>query len=359
MVEKKVEINGKLIGGENPPFIIAEAGVNHNGDINLAKKLIDAAVNAKADAIKFQTFTSKNVVTKTAGMCSYQVENTGKSESQLEMIKKFELSFTDFKILKDYCDEKGIIFLSTPHSPDAVDFLDSLVPLFKVGSGDLTNLSLLEVIACKKKPIILSTGMANLSEIKEAIKTIKENGTDDIILLQCTTNYPCGLDEVNLRVMETFRKNFEDLIIGYSDHSINQEVIKLANKYGAKVIEFHFTLDKALSGPDHQASFNPEEMLEIISTIHYKNCSTNIDEELVLGSFEKIPSQIELEIASVVRKSIIANTYIPAGTVITRNMLIIKRPGTGMLPKQLNEVIGKQTNQDIPPDALISIGMIQ
>ena len=341
---KKIRIKNKLIGEGSPCFVIAEAGVNHNGDLKLAKKLVTAAKQAGADAVKFQTFKAENLVSGSAKMADYQKKNIGKKESQLEMLKKLELSNSNFRELKKYCDEKKIIFLSTAHTEDAVDLLDPLIPVHKIGSGDLTNLPFLKKIAKKRKPIILSTGMAVLSEIKEAVEAIKKAGNSKVILLHCTTNYPCPLEEVNLRAMQAIKKEF-DLPVGYSDHTSGIMVSVMAAALGAVVIEKHFTLDRNLSGPDHRASLEPDDLKEMVKEIR------NI--EKVLGSATKKPSKSEEKIKKVVRKSIIARTDILKNTKITKEMLIIKRPGTGILPKHLNKVVGRIVKKEIKQDELI------
>jgi len=261
------------------------------------------------------------------------------------MLKRLELSFNDFRELKKYCDKKKIIFLSTPHSEDAIDFLESLVPAYKIGSGDLTNLPFLKKVAKKKKPILLSTGMANLSEVKEAVSTIKKQGNNKIILLHCTTNYPCPFEEVNLRAMLTLKKEFK-LPVGYSDHTLGIMVPIMAVAMGAKIIEKHFTLNKNLPGPDHKASLEPNELQEMVKVIR--------DVKKALGSDIKKPTKSEEKIKKFVRKSIIAKVDIPRDTKILRDMLIIKRPGTGIAPKFLNEVINKAAKKNIKKDQLIT-----
>ena len=343
-IVKIVKIRNRVIGEGHPLFIIAEAGVNHNGDVGLAKKLIDGAKEAGADAVKFQTFKAENVVTENAGMAKYQKRNTGKSQTQLGMIKKLELKYKDFIKLKKYCDKKKIIFLSTPHTEDAVDFLEPLVPAYKIGSGDLTNLPFLKKIAKKKKPIILSTGMATLAEVREAVKTIKKAGNNKIILLHCTTNYPCPLEEVNLRAMQTLKQEF-NLPVGYSDHTLGITISIMAVAMGANAIEKHFTLNRNLPGPDHKASLEPDELRNMVIAIR------NV--EKALGNGIKKLTKSEEEIKKVARKSIVAKVDIPAGTKITKEMLIIKRPGTGIEPRYLNKLIGKIAKKEIKKDTLI------
>jgi len=343
---KKIKIGNKIIREGNPCFIIAEAGVNHNGDIKLAKKLVDVAKEAGADAVKFQTFKAENVVTENAAMASYQKRNIKKKETQQEMLKEMELDYKDFIRLKKYCDKKKIIFLSTPHSEDAIDFLEDLVPAYKVGSGDLTNLPFLEKIAKKKKPIILSTGMATLSEVKEAVRTIKRAKNNKIILLHCTTNYPCSLEEVNLRAMLTLKKEF-NLPVGYSDHTLGILVPVMAVTMGARVLEKHFTLDKHLPGPDHKASLEPDELKEMIKAVR------NV--EKTLGNGIKKPTRSEEKIKKVARKSIVAKVDVPKGVKITKDMLDIKRPGTGIEPKYLKRIIGRKSKKNIKKDELIKL----
>ena len=358
----KIKINKKIISKKSPCFIIAEAGVNHNGNIKLAKKLIDTAKKAGVDAIKFQTFKSEDLVAEKAEMADYQKDNIKIKESQLEMLKKLELSEKDFRELKRYCDKKKIIFLSTPHTENAVDFLEPLVPVYKIGSGDLTNIPFLERIAKKRKPIILSTGMATLKEVKEAIKTIKKQKNNKIILLHCTTNYPTPLKEVNLMAIKTMMKEF-NVSIGYSDHTENINVSLAAVALGACVIEKHLTLDKNMSGPDHKASLEPKELKALVDGI--RTIEKRIKEESVedivkilnigeaLGSGIKVPNPSELEVAKVARKSIIAGQDIKKGTKIKKDMLVIKRPGIGIEPKYLNKIINKTVKKDIKKDNLI------
>lgn len=349
-----IKINGKEISEDKPCFIIAEAGVNHNGDINLAFKLIDAAVKAGADAVKFQTFKSENVVTKDVEMAEYQKKNIGGTESQFDMIKKLELPFEEFKELKSYCDKKGIIFLSTPHSSDAIDFLYPLVPTYKIGSGDLTNIPFLKKIAQKGKPIILSTGMSNIDEVKEAVNIIKKEGNDQIIVLHCTSNYPCDLKDVNLRAMNTIKDACPGVLVGYSDHTLGIDVMKLAAKYGAVIIEKHYTIDKNLPGPDHKASMDPKELKQAVNAIKNKDYDVVISEEVIMGSPEKKPTPNEEEISKLVRKSIVAKVNIPKGTILSKDMLIIKRPGIGIKPRYINKIIGKKSSKTIQKDSVLS-----
>jgi len=341
------------IGIDKPCFIIAEAGVNHNGDIKLAKRLVDAAVDAGSDAVKFQTFKSENVVTKYADMAKYQEKNTGEKELQLDMIKKFELSYDKFLILKKYCDDNGTIFLSTPHSLDAVDFLQDIVPFYKVSSGDLTNIPFLKKIAKKDKMLIISTGMATLDEVREAVRAIEDEKNRKIVLLHCTTSYPCPLKDVNLNAMKTMMREF-DYPVGYSDHTLGFDVSKLAVREGASVLEKHFTIDKDLKGPDHKASLGPNELKELVRLIRNKEFNVNENEDLIMGSYEKKPTKDEIEISKIVRKSIVAKIDISKGTIITEEMLAIKRPGIGIKPKYINKIIGNKAKRTIKQDTVLA-----
>ena len=322
--------------------IIAEAGVNHNGNLDLAYQLIDVAKDAGADAVKFQTFKAENVVSKLADKAEYQKRATGSDKSQLEMIKKLELSFGDFVKLKKYCDKKGIMFLSTPFDHQSIDFLYDLVDIYKIPSGEITNYPYLKHIAAKNKSIIMSTGMANLGEIEEAINTIREvNSKAKISLLHCTANYPTPYEEVNLKAMQTLAIAFK-LPVGYSDHTLGIEVPVAAVAMGANIIEKHFTLDKNLPGPDHKASLEPDELKEMVNAIR------NI--EKALGDGIKKPNISEIETMKVARRSLIATRDIRAEEIIKESDITIKRPGTGIPPKFKDIVIGMKLINDIRQD---------
>jgi len=296
-------------------FIIAEAGVNHNGSLDLAYQLIDVAKDAGADAVKFQTFKAENVVSKLADKAEYQKKTTGSDKSQLEMIKKLEISFEDFIKLKKYCDKKGIMFLSTPFDHQSIDFLHDLIDIYKIPSGEIINYPYLKHIASKNKPIIMSTGMANLGEVEEAINTIKKiNSKAKISLLHCTTNYPTPYEEVNLKAMQTLAAAFK-LPVGYSDHTLGIEVPIAAVAMGAKIIEKHFTLDKNLSGPDHKASLEPGELKEMVKAIR------NIEKSL--GDGIKKPNKSEIEIMKVARKSIVASKNIKKGEIFAKTNISV------------------------------------
>jgi len=343
---QKIQFGDRFIGREEPCFLIAEAGVNHNGDINLAKKLIDIAREAGADAVKFQTFKAEEIVTKTAEKAAYQKITTGAEESQFDMIKKLELSPDSFRELSGYAKEKGILFISSSSGRESVDLLDEIgVPLFKIGSGELTNSPMLGYIARKQKPIILSTGMSTLGEIEYALKIIRHEGVEEIILLQCVSCYPAKIEDMNLKAMETLRYKFK-LPVGLSDHSMGITVPVAAAALGACVIEKHFTLDKNLPGPDHRASLEPDELKQMIRAIR--------DVERAMGSGIKIPATEEEENKKVVRRSLVARVDIRVGAVITKDMLDIKRPGTGIEPQFRNALCGRRAAIDIPADTPIT-----
>ena len=341
---EKIKIGDRFIGEGAPTFIIAEAGVNHNGDIELAKKLIDVASESGADAVKFQTFKAEKVVAKDTPKAEYQTKNTGTNESQYEMIKELELTEDDFYELYKYSKNKNIMFLSTPFDFESADYLNELMPLFKISSTDLNNLPFLEYIAKKKKPMILSTGMGTLGEVEEAINTIKEAGNDDIILLHCITNYPTSFESLNLNAIKTLKEAFK-LPTGFSDHSLGIYAPISAVSLGAVVIEKHFTLDKNLPGPDHKASLSPEELKEMVSAIRLI--------EKALGNGIKRPTPEEEKIKKVARRSLVANVNIPKGATIKKEMVAIKRPGIGIEPKYLNEIIGRRVKRDVKKDEVL------
>ena len=332
----------------NKIFIIAEAGVNHNGDMELAKKLIDAAVEAKVDAIKFQTFKTELCISKNAKKAEYQVENTGNSkESQFEMVKKLELTSQNHCELISYCKEKNITFLSTPFDSDSIKLLHELrLSTFKIPSGEITNLPYLRQMGGLNKKIILSTGMANLGEVEAAIETLVKNGTkrENISLLHANTQYPTPMEDVNLKAMITLKNAF-GLEVGYSDHTLGIEVDIAAVAMGAKIIEKHFTLDKNMPGPDHKASLEPDELAAMVRSIR------NI--ELALGDGLKHFSKSESENIKIVRKSIVAKCDIKKGEIFSEQNICVKRPGDGISPMRWDEVIGQISQKDYKRDDLI------
>ena len=347
---RTVEIAGKPVGEGAPCFIVAEAGVNHNGKVSLAKKLIDVAKRAGADAVKFQVFKAETTATRTAEKAAYQKRETGKG-SQFEMLEKLELTGDEFKRLAAYAKKKNIIFLASAFDGESVELLDELgVPAFKIPSGEITNFPLLKQVARKGKPIIMSTGMSNLGEIEEALGVIRNEGTSDVVLLHCVSDYPAKIEETNLRVMETLMRVF-GLPVGLSDHTLGITVPIAAVALGAAVVEKHFTLDKALPGPDHKASLEPDGLGEMVNKIR--------EVEKALGSGEKKPTRSEEETKKVVRRSVVARIEIPAGAVIEEGMLDVKRPGTGIDPKYINKIIGKRAKKRIKPDELITFQKVR
>lgn len=328
-------------------YIIAEAGVNHNGQLDLALKLCDAAKEAGVDAVKFQTWKTENIVTAQARQATYQTENTGVEESQYDMLKKLELSYDHFRYIQDYCKKIGIDFLSTPDEEESLAFLVCLgLPLIKVGSGEVTNIPYLRKIGSQKKPVILSTGMSNLAQVATAYDTLLAAGAPSVALLHCTTNYPCPVDEVNLKAMCTLRDAFK-CQVGYSDHTMGTEVPVAAVALGAEIIEKHFTLDRTMEGPDHKASLEPAELKVMVQQIR------NI--EAALGDGIKRPNKSESENAKVVQKSILARRPIKKGEVLTGDMLVAKRAGAGISSVYWDVVVGTTAVRDYEIDEPIKL----
>ena len=328
-------------------FIIAEAGVNHNGSIELAKFLIDKAVEAGADAIKFQTFKSENLLTKDAKKAKYQKKTTGSEENQYTMIKRLELDYDGHKELIDYCHIRDIMFLSSPFDLESIDLLKDLgLKIFKIPSGEITNLPYLRKIGKLNKRVILSTGMATLGEVETAVNILRSYGTTDITLLHCNTEYPTPMEDVNLLAMNTMKEAFK-VEVGYSDHTLGIEVPIAAVALGAKVIEKHITLDKNMEGPDHRASLEPDELKQMVNAIR------NI--EKALGDGVKKPSNSEQKNKEIARKSIVAKTYIQKGEIFTENNITVKRPENGISPIKWDEVIGRVSSREFKEDELIEI----
>ncbi|MCD6068708.1 MAG: neuB [Bacteroidetes bacterium] len=334
---------------DNNVFIIAEAGVNHNGSMQMAKQLIDAAAEAKADAVKFQTFIAENVMSRYAVKAEYQKESTGGDESQLEMVKKLQLGFDDFIELKKYCEGKNIQFLSTPFDLVSVDFLKTLnMGLWKIPSGEITNLPYLTKIGGYKEKVIFSTGMSTLGDIENALGILIAAGTakENITVLHCNTEYPTPMKDVNLKAMLTIKNAF-GIDVGYSDHTLGIEVPVAAVAMGATVIEKHFTLDKSLPGPDHQASLDPTELKQMVAAIR------NI--EAAMGTGTKVPSPSEKKNMDIARKSVHLTRDIKKGEVLTAADLTIKRPGNGISPMMINEIIGCVAMKDLKEDYLLHL----
>lgn len=329
-------------------FVIAEAGVNHNGSLKRAKEMVIKAREAGADAIKFQTFKSEKLVSTFAEKAAYQIENTGSAdESQLEMVKHLELSFDDFRELQAFSKEIGIQFLSTPFDLESIDFLNQLeMPFWKLPSGEVTNYPYLVKIAQTHKEIVMSTGMCTLDEIGEALDVLRANGAGKIALLHCNTEYPTPMEDVNLKAMETLKKTF-DTPVGYSDHTKGIEVPIAAVAMGAVMIEKHFTLDRNMEGPDHKASLDPYELKAMVKAIR------NI--EKAIGTGDKKPTPSEIKNIEIVRKSIVANCEIHKGEIFSIENITTKRPGTGISPMKWSKVIGKKAVRNFHKDELIEL----
>jgi N,N'-diacetyllegionaminate synthase len=328
-------------------YIIAEAGVNHNGDINIAKRLVDAAVDAGADAVKFQTFKAQNLVCKNAGKAAYQLETTEQAETQYEMLKKLELTEKMHEELVQYCRERGIEFLSTPFDVESVDLLLQYeIPLIKIPSGEITNYPYLKKIGKTGKKVILSTGMSTLDEVRDAVQILKNEGTDKIILLHCNTEYPTPMCDVNLLAMKTLQEEL-GLPVGYSDHTKGIEIPIAAAALGACVIEKHFTLDRTMEGPDHKASLEPHELRAMVCAIH------NIEQ--AMGDGVKRPSASERRNIGIVRKSIVAKRDISEGEILSEENITTKRPGTGISPMMWEKVIGQRARKNYKADEMIEL----
>lgn len=347
----KIEIGGRLIGEGEPVFIIAEAGVNHNGDIELAKKLIEVAREAGTDAIKFQTFKAENLNTMTAPKSTYHIETTGSEQSWFDLLKTQELNRQAHEVLIEHCQKVGIMFLSTPYDEESANLLEELdMPAFKVASTDANNIPFLRYLARKKRPIILSTAMCTLEEVKESVDAIRNEGCQDLVLLHCTANYPAKIEDTNLRAMLTLKKEF-NLLVGYSDHTSDYINPVAATALGAVIYEKHFTLDKSLPGPDHRSSLNPEELKQFVRDIR--------NTELAMGSSLKEPVESEKENREKLRKSIVAKVDIPPGLVITRTMLTSKRPGTGLATKFIDSIVGKKSKVLLRKDTIIKTEFLE
>lgn len=348
---RTVKICDRTIGPGHPCYIIAEAGVNHNGDLALAKELVGVAAKAGADAVKFQTFKADALVAVDAPKADYQKETTGPGESQLEMLKSLELSREAHSELVKQCSESGIIFMSTPFDYESADFLCELgVAAIKIPSGEVTNLPLLEHVARKGKPIILSTGMSDFEEVEAAVGIVRSAGCDELVLLHCVSNYPADPADANLRAMETMAKAF-GVPVGYSDHTVGIEVALGAVALGACVIEKHFTLDKTMAGPDHRASLEPGELKALVKGIRKVEAS--------LGDGRKVPTESEADTAAAARRSLVAACEIVSGTKLTEEMVEIKRPGTGLPPSMLTEVVGKVVSHDLRKGGLITMEVLK
>lgn len=329
-----------------PVFIIAEAGVNHNGSLDLALKLVDAAKESGADAVKFQTFQAELLATRSAHKAAYQERMTSDSESQFDMLRRLELDAAAHQEIRQHCRKVGIQFMSSPFDEQSADLLESLdVPIFKVPSGEITNLPFLEHLARKGRPLIVSTGMSTLAEVEEAVRVVQAAGATQLTLLHCVTEYPAPYDQINLRAMQTLKTAF-GLPVGYSDHTPGIEIAIAATALGAEVIEKHFTLDRSLSGPDHAASLEPAELAGMVRSIRHV--------EAALGNGIKTPAPCELTNMSVARKSVVAARELCAGHQLASGDLVIKRPGNGISPSLLPALIGRTLRMSLAKDQVIS-----
>lgn len=323
-------------------LIIAEAGVNHNGDVRLAYELCDAAKAAGADVVKFQTWKTENIITRNVAQAEYQKDNTGIEESQFDMLKRLELTYDEFAGIKKYCDEIGIVFASTADEAESLDHLLEIgIPFIKIGSGEIGNVSYLRYMGSKGLPVILSTGMSTLEDIDISLEALRSGGAEEIILLHCTTSYPCKTEDVNLRAMLTLKEKY-GLEVGYSDHTQGNTVAVAAVALGAKVIEKHFTLDKNMEGPDHKASLDPKELKQLVDEVRTI--------ETAMGTGEKVPTDIEKEITRVVLKRIVARRPIKAGKIITEEDICVKRNDTGYFAKEWDSVVGSVAERDYQED---------
>ncbi|MGI0528392.1 N-acetylneuraminate synthase [Treponema socranskii] len=328
-------------------LIIAEAGVNHNGRLDLALKLCDVAKEAGADVVKFQTWKTEKIITRSVAQAKYQAENIRKTESQYDMLKRLELLYEDFTKIKKHCDKIGIQFASTADEEDSLDFLISLgIPFIKIGSGEITNIPYIRIIGSKKLPVIISSGMSTLAEVDTALAELRNSGAADITLLHCTTNYPCPMEDVNLNAMLTMREAFK-IPVGYSDHTKGIEVPIAAVAMGAAVIEKHFTLDRNMEGPDHLASIEPDEFKNMVDSIR------NI--EIALGTGEKTPVKSEVDISKVVLKRCVASQNIRSGELFTNENVTVKRNDKGLPSKYWDLLIGKQATRDYKIDEAVEL----
>lgn len=343
---RAIRIGSRMIGPGEPCFIVAEAGVNHNGDVGLARELVRAARDARADCVKFQTFKAERLVTAAAPKAKYQLEVTDRSESQLEMLRKLELGVEAHKEIMALCRELNIRFLSTPHGKEDIELLEQIgVTAYKTASMEVVEPAFLRAVASKGKPMFVSTGMATLAEVEEAVRVIRETGNDQFALLQCTTSYPSRTEDANLRAIPAMASAF-GTIMGYSDHTQTETACLVAVALGASVIEKHLTLDKTLPGPDHSSSADPREFKHLVAGIRAA--------ESALGSGRKEPCEAEIANMLGMRRSLVASRPIGSGEVIGEEMLTFKRPATGLKPALLAEVVGRVATRDIAPDEIIT-----
>ena len=346
-----VKVRGRAIGPGHPCFIIAEAGVNHDGDLNVARQLVDAAVDAGADAVKFQTFKPEKLATAAAPKARYQLSATDPAESQLDMLRRLELTPDHHHALVAYCEERKILFLSTPFEESSADLLETLnVSVYKIPSGEITNLPLLIHVARKQRPILLSTGMSTLDEVGAAVGTITAAGNHELVLLHCVSNYPADPADANLRAMQTMEDAF-GVPVGYSDHTMGIDVALAAAALGACVIEKHLTLDRRRPGPDHMSSAEPGELAALVRGVRTIASA--------LGHGRKEPAASEAEVARIARKSVVAARVIEAGSALTLDDLVMRRPGTGLPARALPELIGRVASRRIAEGTVLTQEMLR
>jgi N-acetylneuraminate synthase len=349
-VVSHVRVGSRRIGPGEPCLVIAEAGVNHDGDPGRARLLVEAAADCGADAVKFQSFDAEQLVTPDAPKAEYQLRSDA-TETQLEMLKRLELGPEAHRELAAACRDRGLLFLSTPFDEPSADLLEELdVPAFKIGSGELTNLPFLAHVAGKGRPMILSTGMANMAEVGEAVSVVRRAGCEELVLLHCVSCYPADPADVNLRAMVTLERQF-GVPVGYSDHTLGVEVALAAVALGATVLEKHLTLDRHAPGPDHAASLQPTELRRLVEGVRRI--------ETALGDGRKVPADAEADTARVARRSLVAARPISAGTPLAAEMIAIRRPGTGLAPAMRDVVLGRRTRIDIEAGQVITGAMLQ
>jgi N,N'-diacetyllegionaminate synthase len=349
--ERAFVVAGRSIGAGAPVFFVAEAGVNHNGDLDLALKLVDAAADAGADAVKFQTFRTDALVTRQAPKAAYQRTATGDADSQHAMLSRLELDAMAHVALRDHAARRGLLFFSTPFDEASADDLEALdVALFKVPSGEITNVPLLRHLAAKGRPLIVSTGMSTLDEVALAVEVLRSAGDPPLALLHCLSAYPAPADEMNLRAMDTLRSSFQ-VPVGLSDHTAGLAVAVAAVARGAAIIEKHFTIDKTLPGPDHAASLDPAELRLLVQSIR--------EVESALGEGDKRPMPCEMDTRRVARRSLVASRALHTGERLTADAIRIKRPGTGISPVDLGRALGRVVRRDVAADEVIQWGALE
>ena len=346
-----VHISDRGVGPGFPCLIVAEAGVNHNGDPVVARRMVDVAADVGVDGVKFQAFKAERLVAPDAPKAAYQIETTGEDESQMDMLRRLELPDEAYRELMKLCRDKGVLFMCTPFDEQSADFLEQLgTEVFKIPSGEITNLPFLAHVARKLRPLIVSTGMADLREVATAVQAIRDNGNPPLILLHCVSNYPADPADANLGAIRTLLEEFH-VPVGYSDHTPGVEVSLAAVALGACVIEKHFTLDRKMSGPDHLASIEPDELKALVNGVRTV--------ESALGHGRKEPAPREADTAAVARKSLVVARDIPAGTILTNDSIVILRPGTGLAPDMKPGVVGRTTRKKILAGTLLTLEMLE